>query len=160
MEARHKQILQRNRVCLVTDLKPSDLYDGLLEKGVFSQDMIDEIKVRRLRGSMVGFVFGLRNTGNMTCYGCSVPVPGGIRPGSWSWTWRPAGVEPFHCSWSVFGRRARTVWQNSYSTELRRFIYSQRHPPRWFDLSCSLSQSVSLRLCASILLDKLGFPSS
>lgn len=44
MEARHKQILQRNRVCLVTDLKPSDLYDGLLEKGVFSQDMIDEIK--------------------------------------------------------------------------------------------------------------------
>lgn len=48
MEARHKQILQRNRVRLVTDLKPSDLYDALLEKGVFSRDMIDEIKVRRL----------------------------------------------------------------------------------------------------------------
>lgn len=144
MEARHKQILQRNRVRLVTDLKPSDLYDALLEKGVFSQDMIDEIKVRRLRGSRAEFVFGLRNTGNTTCCGCSVPVPGGIRPGRWSLTWRPAGVEPFHCSWSVFGRRDRTVWQNSYRTELRRFISSQSHPPRWFDLSCSLSQFVSL----------------
>lgn len=144
MEARHKQILQRNRVRLVTDLKPLDLYDALLEKGVFSQDMIDEIKVRRLRGSMAVFVFGLRNTGNTTCYGCSVPGPGGIRPDSWSGTWRPAGVELFRCSWSVFGRRVRTVWQSSYRTVLRRFIYSQRHPPRWYDLSCSLSQFVSL----------------
>lgn len=144
MEERHKQILQRNRVGLVTDLKPSDLYDALLEKGVFSQDMIDEIKVRRLRGSMAGFVFGLSNTGNTTCYGCSAPGPGGIRPESWSLTWRPAGVEPFCCSWSVFGRRVRTVWQSCYRTVLRRFIYSQRHPPRWSDLSCSLSQFVSL----------------
>lgn len=51
MEERHKKILQRNRTNLVRDLDPSDLYDGLLEKGVFTQDMIDEIKVRRLCGS-------------------------------------------------------------------------------------------------------------
>lgn len=46
MEDRHKQILRRNRVALVEKLKPPDLYDALLEKRVFSQDMIDEIKVR------------------------------------------------------------------------------------------------------------------
>lgn len=45
MEERHKKILQRNRTNLVSDLEPSDLYDRLLEKGVFTQDMIDEIKV-------------------------------------------------------------------------------------------------------------------
>ncbi|XP_067383868.1 caspase-9 isoform X1 [Channa argus] len=44
MEEKHKKILQRNRTNLVRDLNPSDLYDGLLEKGVFTQDMIDEIK--------------------------------------------------------------------------------------------------------------------
>uniref|UniRef100_A0A3Q3WVA9 Uncharacterized protein n=1 Tax=Mola mola TaxID=94237 RepID=A0A3Q3WVA9_MOLML len=44
MEERHKKILQRNRSNLVRDLDPSNLYDGLLEKGVFTQDMIDEIK--------------------------------------------------------------------------------------------------------------------
>uniref|UniRef100_A0A7N6BY46 Caspase-9 n=1 Tax=Anabas testudineus TaxID=64144 RepID=A0A7N6BY46_ANATE len=44
MEERHKKILQRNRTNLVSDLDPSDLYDRLLEKGVFTQDMIDEIK--------------------------------------------------------------------------------------------------------------------
>ncbi|XP_018530647.1 caspase-9 [Lates calcarifer] len=44
MEERHKRILQRNRTNLVTDLDPSNLYDGLLQKGVFTQDMIDEIK--------------------------------------------------------------------------------------------------------------------
>ncbi|XP_028264730.1 caspase-9 [Parambassis ranga] len=44
MEAKHKKILQRNRTNLVRDLDPSTLYDGLLEKGVFTQDMIDEIK--------------------------------------------------------------------------------------------------------------------
>lgn len=48
MEERHKKILQRNRTNLVSDLDPSNLYDGLLEKGVFTQDMIDEIKVRQL----------------------------------------------------------------------------------------------------------------
>lgn len=47
MEERHKQILRRNRVALVERLKPPDVYDVLLEKRVFSQDMIDEIKVRR-----------------------------------------------------------------------------------------------------------------
>lgn len=45
MEERHKRILQRNRVNLVRDLNPSDMYDGLLSKGIFTQDMIDEIKV-------------------------------------------------------------------------------------------------------------------
>ncbi len=48
MEERHKKILQRNRISLVRDLDPSALYDGLLEKGVFTQDMIDEIKVKQL----------------------------------------------------------------------------------------------------------------
>ncbi|XP_068997243.1 caspase-9 isoform X1 [Embiotoca jacksoni] len=44
MEEKHKKILQRNRTNLVRDLDPSKLCDGLLEKGVFTQDMIDEIK--------------------------------------------------------------------------------------------------------------------
>ncbi|KAM6981936.1 caspase-9 isoform 2-T2 [Tautogolabrus adspersus] len=44
MEERHKKILQRNRTNLVRELDPSSLCDCLLEKGVFTQDMIDEIK--------------------------------------------------------------------------------------------------------------------
>lgn len=44
MEERHKKILQRNRTSLVQNLEPSSLYDLLLEKRVFTQDMIDEIK--------------------------------------------------------------------------------------------------------------------
>ncbi|XP_033825393.1 caspase-9-like [Periophthalmus magnuspinnatus] len=44
MDERHKKILQRNRTHLVKELDPSSLYDLLLEKGVFTQDMIDEIK--------------------------------------------------------------------------------------------------------------------
>lgn len=44
MEERHKKILQRNRINLVRELDPVHLYDGLLSKGVFTQDMIDEIK--------------------------------------------------------------------------------------------------------------------
>uniref|UniRef100_A0A3P8SUT7 Caspase 9, apoptosis-related cysteine peptidase n=1 Tax=Amphiprion percula TaxID=161767 RepID=A0A3P8SUT7_AMPPE len=44
MEERHKRVLQSNRSNLVRDLDPSKLYDGLLEKGVFTQDMIDEIR--------------------------------------------------------------------------------------------------------------------
>ncbi|XP_041801733.1 caspase-9 [Chelmon rostratus] len=44
MEEKYKKILQRNRINLVRDLDPSKLYDGLLEKEVFTQDMIDEIK--------------------------------------------------------------------------------------------------------------------
>uniref|UniRef100_A0A4W5L0T3 Caspase 9, apoptosis-related cysteine peptidase n=1 Tax=Hucho hucho TaxID=62062 RepID=A0A4W5L0T3_9TELE len=49
MEERHKQILQRNRVNLVRDLNPSDMFDGLLSKGIFTQDMIDEIKSSGIR---------------------------------------------------------------------------------------------------------------
>lgn len=45
MDERHKKILQQNRVNLVKNLDPSNLYDALLEKGVFTQDMIDEIRV-------------------------------------------------------------------------------------------------------------------
>lgn len=44
MDERHKKILQRNRINLVRDLDPSSLYDCLYEKGVFTLDMIDEIK--------------------------------------------------------------------------------------------------------------------
>ncbi|XP_006785437.1 caspase-9 [Neolamprologus brichardi] len=44
MDETHKKILQRNRSNLVKDLDPSKLYDGLLEKGIFTQDMIDEIQ--------------------------------------------------------------------------------------------------------------------
>lgn len=44
MEEKHKKILRRNRTNLVGDLDPESLYDGLLEKGVFTKDMIDEIK--------------------------------------------------------------------------------------------------------------------
>lgn len=55
MEERHKRILQRNRTNLVTDLDPSNLYDGLLQKGVFTQDMIDEIKVGQLGSSCGAF---------------------------------------------------------------------------------------------------------
>uniref|UniRef100_A0A3Q4I4R9 Caspase 9, apoptosis-related cysteine peptidase n=1 Tax=Neolamprologus brichardi TaxID=32507 RepID=A0A3Q4I4R9_NEOBR len=47
MDETHKKILQRNRSNLVKDLDPSKLYDGLLEKGIFTQDMIDEIQVGR-----------------------------------------------------------------------------------------------------------------
>ncbi|XP_034552659.1 caspase-9 [Notolabrus celidotus] len=44
MEERHRKILQRNRINLVRDLDPSDLYDCLYERGIFTQDMLDEIK--------------------------------------------------------------------------------------------------------------------
>lgn len=44
MEEQHKKILQRNRINLVKDLDISNLYDALVEKGVFTQDMIDEIQ--------------------------------------------------------------------------------------------------------------------
>lgn len=45
MEERHKKILQRNRTNIVVKLDPSNLYDGLIERRVFTHDMIDEIKV-------------------------------------------------------------------------------------------------------------------
>ncbi|XP_041859979.1 caspase-9 [Melanotaenia boesemani] len=44
MEEQHKKILQRNRINLVKNLDLSNLYDALVEKGVFTQDMIDEIQ--------------------------------------------------------------------------------------------------------------------
>uniref|UniRef100_A0A3Q3QHE9 Caspase 9, apoptosis-related cysteine peptidase n=1 Tax=Monopterus albus TaxID=43700 RepID=A0A3Q3QHE9_MONAL len=50
MEERHKNVLRRNRVSLVRDLDPSNLYDGLIEKGVFTNNMIDEIKSSGTRG--------------------------------------------------------------------------------------------------------------
>ncbi|KAG9269104.1 caspase-9-like [Astyanax mexicanus] len=44
MEPRHRKILQQNRAHLVKTLDPSGVFDGLLSRGIFSQDMIDEIK--------------------------------------------------------------------------------------------------------------------
>uniref|UniRef100_A0A3Q3D7J4 Caspase 9, apoptosis-related cysteine peptidase n=1 Tax=Hippocampus comes TaxID=109280 RepID=A0A3Q3D7J4_HIPCM len=44
MEDHHKKILQRYRINIVTSLDPSCLYDRLLQKGVFTQDMIEKIK--------------------------------------------------------------------------------------------------------------------
>ncbi|XP_066526350.1 caspase-9 [Hoplias malabaricus] len=49
MEPRHKKILQQNRFHLVESLEPTDICDGLLSRGIFTQDMIDEIKSPRLR---------------------------------------------------------------------------------------------------------------
>ncbi|KAI1897141.1 hypothetical protein AGOR_G00080130 [Albula goreensis] len=79
MDATHRQILQRNRSNLVRELDPSSLYDGLLSRGIFTQDMIDEIQsagtrrdqarqlVRDLetRGSraFAAFLEGLQETG-------------------------------------------------------------------------------------------------
>ncbi|XP_056398429.1 caspase-9 [Hyla sarda] len=49
MEQRHRQILQRNRVRLVTSLQPGDVCDRLLEEGVFTGDMIEEIRIAGTR---------------------------------------------------------------------------------------------------------------
>ncbi|XP_061760806.1 caspase-9 [Nerophis ophidion] len=49
MEESHKKVLQRYRINIVTGLEPSSLYDRLLEKGVFTQDMIDKIKSKETR---------------------------------------------------------------------------------------------------------------
>lgn len=49
MDPKHRQILQRNRRNLVTALNPADICDGLLSKGVFTQDMIDEIQSKITR---------------------------------------------------------------------------------------------------------------
>lgn len=54
MEERHKKVLQRNRINLVKDMDPADVFDLLIEKGVFTSDMIDEIKVAQLCGSHPG----------------------------------------------------------------------------------------------------------
>ncbi|XP_048872631.1 caspase-9-like [Brienomyrus brachyistius] len=44
MDAEQRNRLQIKRSCLVKDLEPSKLYDGLLARGVFTQDMIEEIQ--------------------------------------------------------------------------------------------------------------------
>ncbi|XP_062871914.1 caspase-9 [Trichomycterus rosablanca] len=49
MEARHKKILHVNRIKIVQDLDPSKIYDGLLSRGIFTQDMIDKIKIAGAR---------------------------------------------------------------------------------------------------------------
>ncbi|KAG1961606.1 caspase-9 [Pimephales promelas] len=49
MDPKHRQILQRHRLNLVTALHPADICDGLLSKGVFTQDMIDEIQSKATR---------------------------------------------------------------------------------------------------------------
>ncbi|XP_053307619.1 caspase-9 [Spea bombifrons] len=49
MEERHRQALQLNRVRLVKSMQVSELWDQLLEKGIFSDDMIEEIKLAGTR---------------------------------------------------------------------------------------------------------------
>ncbi|KAB5546517.1 hypothetical protein PHYPO_G00073000 [Pangasianodon hypophthalmus] len=44
MDRRHREILRQKRRELVLTLDPSDVYDGLLSRGIFTDDMIDEIK--------------------------------------------------------------------------------------------------------------------
>uniref|UniRef100_A0AAY5EFP7 Caspase 9, apoptosis-related cysteine peptidase n=1 Tax=Electrophorus electricus TaxID=8005 RepID=A0AAY5EFP7_ELEEL len=82
MDASQKNILQLNRTNIVKDLDPSNVYDGLLSRGIFTEDMIDEIKsagTRRdqarqlvkdlqMRGSRAfpAFLECLRETGHHT----------------------------------------------------------------------------------------------
>ncbi|KAK2825089.1 hypothetical protein Q7C36_019016 [Tachysurus vachellii] len=96
MERRHKEILRQKRRDLVLSLNPSDVYDGLLSRGIFTDDMIDEIKIsgprrsqaRQLvrdletRGSLAfpAFLECLRETGQHSLAellesGDAVPVP-------------------------------------------------------------------------------------
>lgn len=49
MDQKHRQILQRHRLNLVKALNPADVCDKLLSKGVFTQDMIDEIQSKASR---------------------------------------------------------------------------------------------------------------
>ncbi|XP_069466560.1 caspase-9 isoform X2 [Ambystoma mexicanum] len=44
MDDLQRRLLQRNRVRLVTELQVSELWDPLLQKGLFSQDMIEDIR--------------------------------------------------------------------------------------------------------------------
>ncbi|XP_020383398.1 caspase-9 isoform X1 [Rhincodon typus] len=44
MNQHHRNLLQRNRVQLVKKLQPELLYDFLTEKGIFTDDMIEEVK--------------------------------------------------------------------------------------------------------------------
>ncbi|XP_061112876.1 caspase-9 isoform X1 [Conger conger] len=49
MDPRDRRILLSNRSNLVSKLDPSVLYDGLLSRGIFNQDMIDEIQIAGTR---------------------------------------------------------------------------------------------------------------
>ncbi|CAN2388024.1 Caspase [Pristimantis euphronides] len=49
MEQRHRQILLRNRLRLVTSLQLQELWDPLVARGVFSNDMIEEIQMAGTR---------------------------------------------------------------------------------------------------------------
>ncbi|XP_060708378.1 caspase-9 isoform X1 [Hemiscyllium ocellatum] len=44
MNQHHRKLLQRNRIQLVIKLQPELIYDFLTEKGVFTDDMIEEVK--------------------------------------------------------------------------------------------------------------------
>ncbi|KAM4704307.1 caspase-9 [Rhinophrynus dorsalis] len=44
MEERDRQILRRNRVHLLSSMQVADLWDTMVEKGIFSNDMIEEIQ--------------------------------------------------------------------------------------------------------------------
>ncbi|XP_076840128.1 caspase-9 isoform X2 [Brachyhypopomus gauderio] len=82
MDARHKNILQLNRTSIVRDLDPSKVYDGLLSRGIFTEDMVEEIKcagtrrdqARKLvkdlqmrgRAAFPAFVECLRESGHQT----------------------------------------------------------------------------------------------
>lgn len=105
MDRRHREILREKRRDLVSSLDPSDVYDGLLSRGIFTDDMIDEIKssgprrnqARQLvsdletRGSLAypAFLECLRETGQHTLaelleggdsVSVSVPVPLPVQP--------------------------------------------------------------------------------
>ncbi|KAK7930458.1 hypothetical protein WMY93_006853 [Mugilogobius chulae] len=61
MDEIHKKILRSNRTNLVRDLDPICLYDLLLEKGVFTSDMIDEIKSYKMDASPSGHCLIINN---------------------------------------------------------------------------------------------------
>nr|ACV31396.1 caspase 9 [Tanichthys albonubes] len=49
MDPKHRGILQRQRYNLVKALNPPEICDGLLSKGIFTQDVIDGIKSKETR---------------------------------------------------------------------------------------------------------------
>ncbi|XP_060793396.1 caspase-9 [Neoarius graeffei] len=103
MDPRHREILEKKRRDLALSLDPSDIYDGLLSRGIFTDDMIDEIKssgprraqvsqllrdlARRGSQAFPAFLECLRETGQHTLAellesgdSASVPVPLPVRP--------------------------------------------------------------------------------
>ncbi|XP_078281780.1 caspase-9 isoform X2 [Rhinoraja longicauda] len=44
MEESHRRLLQKHRVALVTGLRPELLYSRLLAKGIFTEDMVEEVQ--------------------------------------------------------------------------------------------------------------------